>query len=370
MVKFNIKHFNTKILTMVCLFAFSSQAVYGMKDEDSKNTPTQSQQKKQTSIKMYQHTFEKVQSKNGLVQTKVSLPYPYMSIDPSKTRLFFEGEVILIDPETSKFETFVTRPLLPCLFGRIFDSGTKKSLVFHKSAIQEMKSILPFFENFSPSDTKNLEVTLYTCQLSEKEFLKHKQWYGNKTQVQEMNAVRDFLKNNLSIAEENIERRFLASSQYLKLSGLGQYEGTPITVGVTKEGVVFTTSPFTVDLYGLYDIPFPSTAKEKSIRSTLVEGQALCNMGFITRVDNLIFPMIREHFAGIKKENMNNMKYGTKPFFSTKELDVPASEIASLFKIKFSEEKEAFNLFSFDQLMLMFNVQNKTVGTNPFLNSK
>lgn len=368
MIKFNIKHFNTKILTMACLAVFSSQTAYSMEDKNNENNIlktqniVQTQQKKQTSIKMYPHTFHDVQGQ--VRKVTVSFPYPYKTIDPTKTRLFFEGEVLLIDPETTPFETFVTRPLLPCLFGRIFDPVTKRSLVIHKAAVQDMKSILPFFKEFAPSDVKNLDVTLYTCQLSENQFKGHSNWYGGKTQIQEMNAVRDFLSKDLSIPENNIERRFLNSTQYLNFSKLGQYEGTPITVGVTKTGEVFNTSPFTVDLYGLYDVPFPPNSQEKNIRTTPINGQALLNMGFIARVDNIIFPMIREHFVGITQKNRDSIKYWTKPFFSAKELNVPASEIAKMFKIKFGKEEGAFDMFS-----MMSKTNRKTEATNPFLNS-
>lgn len=203
-------------------------------------------------LSMVRHTFPdvKIGPQGQTVAVTVSLPFQYKSVNPDETRFFHQGEALIVDPKTSQFETYVTSPLLPCLFARILDTKTGKSLVFHKYGSHNLESLLPFWEEFAPSSPENLHVVLYTVQLSDHHFAVHKSAFGGRTQIQEMNAVRDFFKNTYSIPEGQIERRFFRAQQNLSLPKLGQYETTPTTVGITKSGDIFHTGLLAINFTG------------------------------------------------------------------------------------------------------------------------
>jgi hypothetical protein len=298
---------------------------------------------KPKSISMVSHTFSDVISFPPATygpprKLTISLPYEYRPIDPSSTRLFFQGEALIIDPETSPFETYVTYPLRPCIFGQIYDPVTKRSLIFHKYAVHDMKSLDSYFKQFSPSNPEALQVKLFTCELSAALTVTHAPYFGGKTldgkiQIHEMNAVRDFLKRNLSIPEDNIERRFLTDSMYKGLPHLGQYELTPVTVGVSKTGDVFNTSIFNIDLFGVGAKPLPRMKKRKA--QVVNNLPATEKPPIMQSVCNVILEAVKQHYDTDPLHNT----YWTRPFFSADIMNVPAASLGDMFCVEFREKE-------------------------------
>jgi hypothetical protein len=296
-------------------------------------------------------TIQKTEQKNVAIQKKslalvknifeidgknitVHLAYQYLKLDSKSTRFFFEGEVLIIDPATTPFEFYVTAPLLPCLFGLIHDPETHKSLVFHKGGIHNMDTLRPPYESLSPSDTKKLEVVLYSCQLSDEKFEFHKKFYGGKTQAQEMMAVRKGLKERFGIPKENTEMRFFRNSS--KLPNLGQYAEAPVTIGVTKKGVIFHTSLVAEDVFGLDSVKLPPELRDYEKFSQLpILLKYLLHTNFFK---GGLCPIVQSHFVGGLTKVFNS-GYGDLSFFSSEELNVPAFSLPRLFEVEFGDEE-------------------------------
>ena len=266
----------------------------------------------------------------------VDLAYPYKKVTSDQTRFFFEGEVLILDPEeTSPFENYVTAPLLPCLFGRIYDPTSKKSLVFHKYAIHSMESLKPFFyDKFAPTRPELCEVSLYSCALSLGQFEHHQKFYGKKSQSQEMATVRNSLEADFQIPRNNIEMFFFRGLQ--TLPPLGQFEGTALTVGVTREGQVFHTSLVAEDVFNLEEAKLPSKMRKFEKFSKLVpERKEELVMGLTTQV---LCPTVRAHFV-VNPEIIERSGYGDLAFFSSEELNIPASSLRRFFNVNFTNGK-------------------------------
>lgn len=296
----------------------------------AKPTPAQPQQ-----IGMFSHTFDDVITPGtaGVSSVQVSLPYPYCAIAPQRTRLLSPGEVIVVDPATSKFDAYVTF-LLPGLFGCVYDPGTGKSLVFHKYATHNMASFVSFFSQFSPTNSKDLKVTLYMCELTESEFSSHKQWYGNVAQGREMNRVRSFLRDKFGIPEANVERRFLQSAKYTDMPKMGQYEETPVTVGASKKGDVFNTSPLTVDFFGFGSEPLPGPLKTKYGAAEKIDELPWDERAKLLRyVRALISGVVRGYYDSTHEKGT----YGSASFFSSEEMNVPVASLWKLFNLRFTD---------------------------------
>ncbi|MBL8676267.1 MAG: hypothetical protein JNJ47_02410, partial [Alphaproteobacteria bacterium] len=155
-----------------------------------------------------------------------------------------------------------------------------------------MESLDSYFKNFSPSSPEALQVTLFTCEMSPEMTLTHAPYFGGKTQIQEMNAVRDFLKREFSIPEDNIERRFLRDSMYKGLPNLGQYEFSPVTIGVSKTGDVFNTSIFNVDLFGVGTKLLPPAMGGTQVADLPATGKP----PMMQSVCNGILQAVKEHY--------------------------------------------------------------------------
>ena len=144
---------------------------------------------KPKAISMFPHTFPDVVPRNpkdppGPV--KLSLPFPYRTVDSKQTRLFFQGEALFVDPETSGFAFFVTYPLRPCIFGRIHDPLTGRMLIFHKHPVQNMESLRPYFAKMEASSPDKLTATLFSCELSPAMMSMQAHCFGGKTQIPEL----------------------------------------------------------------------------------------------------------------------------------------------------------------------------------------
>lgn len=258
------------------------------------------------------------------------LAYKYGKVDSKTTRLFFEGEVIEIDHATSSFESYVTGPALPCLIGRIYDPTRNKSLAFHKYALHGMKTFQPYYEKFGVKNPETLEVSLYSCALSEAQFAFHKKYYGGKTQAQEMVAVRNFLTEEFKIPKENIELRFFRNN--LKLPELGIYQSAPLFVGITKNGELFHTSLIAEDVFDLEKVALPKDLKKYKTYSGLYSTAKinLCD-AFTTCA---LCPTVRAHFVG-DRATTDNSEYEQLSFFSSPQLDVPACSLPQMFELSF-----------------------------------
>lgn len=226
----------------------------------------------------------------------------------------------------------MTYPLRPCIFGQIYDPVTKRSLIFHKYAVHDMESLDSYFKQFSPSNPEALQVKLFTCGLSDALTLTHAPYFGGKTQIQEMNAVRDFLKRNLSIPEDNIERRFLRDSIYKRLPHLGQYEFTPVTIGISKTGDVFNTSIFNIDFFGVGPKPLPPTMGGAQAVNDL---PATEKPPIMQSVCNVILQSVKQHYDS---DSLHNT-YWTRPFFSADIMNVPAAALGDMFNIEFGSKQ-------------------------------
>ncbi len=265
----------------------------------------------------------------------IPLPYVYSKVDPETTRCFFEGEVVMIGPE-SPFESYVTYPLLPCLLGRIYDPESKKSLAFHKGAIHGMDSLKPFYQKLEVSDPNKLEVSLYSCELSKEQFKQnHARYYGQKNQSQEMIAVRNFLTQEFCIPKENIELRFYKKA--FTLPDLGPYYAMHLTVGIKKTGELFHTAFLAEDVFNLKEVKNVGQKKEQYPKfSTLpFEQQRDVVFNFAGRI---LLPNVRERFVGTP-ELIDRSRYGDLKFFLTEELDIPASSFPKKFRIKIRDDE-------------------------------
>jgi hypothetical protein len=290
------------------------------------------------SLSLVHHTFSYEDK-----EATVGLAYKYVKIDPQKTRFFFEGEAILIDPETSSFETYVTYPLMPCILGRIYDPHSGKSLVFHKYGCHGMNSLRPFYEKLGVTNAKQLNVALYSCEMDNNDFAKRKKHYGNITQAQDMNAVRDFLRDAFEIPEENIERRFFRNLQksfetlYRKSPELAKkYVDVFATAGVTKTGEIFHTSLVAEDIFTFQDVKPPEALIKGNAKATYNGLSFNVQNNFYKNFCSATFPLVRRYNAG-DKVNPNHAQYGELNFFSSEELNVPAPFLPGLFSLNWGE---------------------------------
>lgn len=263
----------------------------------------------------------------------VQLAYKYSKVNPDTTRFFFEGEIILIDPETSPFETYVTGPLLPCFLGRIYDPMSGKSLVFHKDSHYGMLSLQPFYEKLEVTNPEKLEVCLYGCAMSEEKYKIHKQWSQGRTQSQEMIWIRNYLTKDFKIPKVNIELRFFRN--FLTLPELGEYQQSPTTGGVTKTGELFHTSLVAEDVFGLENVELPPELKNHKVFSKL-PGHIKSNL-LNAMFSGILSPTVRNHFSGAPEIALN-CQYGELKFFSSEELNVPATSLPRMFNLKFGDK--------------------------------
>jgi hypothetical protein len=292
---------------------------------------------KAKTISMFPHTFtdvEQAYAAGGETgSATVQLPLPYRSVDPGKTRVFFQGEALVIDPKTSEFDAYVTYPLRPCLLGRILDPETRRSLVFHKYAVHDMKSLLPWLAKLAPANPGKLQVTLYTVELSPEQFRGHAQAYAGRTQIQELNAVRTFLVKECKIPNENIERRFYPRSSHVALPDLGQYEDVVLTAGVSRTGEVFHTSIAQHDLFGLGGLPAPSKARVagnagQTFRDLPARLRQIMGQQAIKSISDLV----KAHYD----TDLSRNTYWSRSFCSTEDrLNVPGAALGTLFKLRF-----------------------------------
>jgi len=213
---------------------------------------------------------------------------------------------------------------MPCVLGRIYDPNSGKSLVFHKYGCHGMNSLRPFYEKLGVTNAKELNVSLYSCEMDKNDFATRKEHYGNITQIQDMNAVRNFLRDTFGIPEENIERRFFRNLQksfetiYKVSPELGlKYVDVFATAGVTKTGDIFHTSLVAEDIFAFKDVRPP----EGFIR---INAQATYN-GLSFNIQNVLYknfclatlPIIRSHHVGVKGKPAH-AKYGELNFFQVK----------------------------------------------------
>jgi hypothetical protein len=197
-----------------------------------------------------------------------------------------------------------------------------------------MESLQPYYEKLGVSHPEKLEVSIYTCALSKGQYdTVHKKSYEGKTQIGEMNAVRDFLRDRFIIPEENIERRYFTNN--LTLPFLGQYQTVPTIVGVTKMGEIFHTSLVAEDVFGLKNVELPPELKNFENFSKLPAQTKFNLFGAFSTV--VLFPIVRGHFVG-SKERTDNCKYGGLKFFSSEELNIPATSLPKMFSLKFGSK--------------------------------
>ncbi|WP_331255557.1 hypothetical protein [Candidatus Bealeia paramacronuclearis] len=261
--------------------------------------------------------------------------YAYKTINPDRTRFFFEGEALIIDPTNTQFDSYVTSPLLPCMLGRILDPQTGKSLVFHKSRSQKLESLTPSYNKLGTTNPSALDVELYSCEISSEKFKSYAESSGKKTQAQEIMDVRNWLRDTWKIPQNNIAVRFFRSEQYLNLPDLGKYENCPITVGVTKTGELFHTSLFDGDVFGLGQLSLPRKFKNKgSFGNLKLRDQQIIVLSLTTRV---LYPTIIDIF--VKSQNDTKEIRDTKNFFVTDKLDLPSSSLAKFFNVVLGDEK-------------------------------
>jgi len=286
-------------------------------------------------LSLVPHTFTDVVPRNPRarpIQVKLSLPFPYRTVDPAKTRLFFQGEALFIDPEITDFEAFVTYPLRPCIFGCIRDPQTGRMLVFHKNPVQNMKSLEPGFARLAASSPDQLTATLFCTELSEALKLRFKPYFGGKTQIQELNLVRDFLVDHFKIPADRIERRYLTDATHKGYSWLGQYEQTPVTAGVTRSGEVFNTSVFSGDFFGLGSLPLtPQMTREMGGAKTFSQLPTFIQFGLASEVSERILSLVKAHYD----TDLSRNTHWSRDFYSAADrLDVPAATLGTRFGIK------------------------------------
>ncbi len=296
-------------------------------DSSAKTTPKSTQKE----LKLVTHEFDVIGN-----MVKVELPFQYKRIIPEETRLFFEGEALVIDPKTTPFKAFVTAPVSPCILGRVLDTQTGKLLIFHKFAIHSLESLKPFYEELGVKDSNLVEVQLYSCEQSEKEFQIRASYYEGRNQTQALEEVGNFLGDTFKIPSDNIETRFFKHSLHSKLPDLGYVIDCEKTVGVTQKGELFLTSIFDVeDVFGLSATTVPGKTKEyvnscvekyKMKEKDVLDSLALSSCGpFFAEVNQ----SIRETFFG-NNIHLKNSKYGSHKFFSHKLLDVPMFSMGKL----------------------------------------
>jgi len=281
------------------------------------------------------HTFTDVIPSNYMapaIQAKVSLPFPYRTADPAKTRLFFQGEVLFIDPETTGFAAFVTYPLRPCIFGCIRDPQTGRMLVFHKNPVQNMKSLAAHFAKLAAASPDQLTATLFSCELSEALKATFKPYYGKKTQIQDMKEVRDHLVNQFKIPADRIELRYLTDTLNKRYPWLGQYEQTQVTAGVTRSGEVFNTSVLSGDFFGLGSLPLtPAMTREMGGAKTFSQLPTPIRFGLASDVSERIHSLVKARYD----TDLSRNTYWSRDFYSAADrLDVPAATLGARFGIK------------------------------------
>ncbi|MGA2081672.1 MAG: hypothetical protein ABSH53_13835 [Holophaga sp.] len=94
---------------------------------------------------------------------------------------------------------------------------------------------------------------------------------------------------------------------------LGQYEGAPITVGVTRAGEIFNTSVFAGDFFGLGDTPTaPKIRRAKDGAQTFKALPPLDKHMATQRVIACIHGLVKKHYdLGLQRN-----PYWTRDFFS------------------------------------------------------
>ncbi len=351
-----LKSMRVLSLFTTSLLVLSSAKGMCMEGNESKSVPVVV---KSAPLSLYPHTFKDATDPctSQKRAVTVQLPYPYQAVDPKSSCLFFEGQAFIIDPSTSPFDAFVTHPLLPCLFGRIFDPATGNSLVFHKYVRHDMGSLKVLLEQLAPPRPEDLSITLYTCEMTPTAFQPHMKWFGSRTQLQEMNAVRDFLAQHFSIPNGNIERRFFTAKQHMGMLLLGQYEGVGVTIGVRKNGDVFTTTLFHQDSFGIGHKLVPKN-KKKLIKGNKKEVSFLPmreHVQFGMSTKNIISSTVRGHFEPKAAE----ATVWSVPFFDHPGLHVSMSSLGDLFMIEFKDFKlDSKNPFA-AELMDQTEAQNE-----------
>lgn len=329
-------------------FAYASGKDHRISESEKKDSSVQPRSKPLTAqvnsavmvkptvkpIQMAPHTFkDRIDPRTNKVSPiYINLPYPYFKIDPKKTRCFFQGEALLIDPETSSFDHYVTYPLRPCIFGRIYDPKTKKSLVFHKAPTHAMKSLRQLFLDLS-ADPKLLKVTLFTCAMTKEELRKFGPYANGKTQWKEMTDIRDFLCNDFKINKDSIETRYLKDEQYKKYPALGQYELAPVTIAVSKTGEVYNTSIMNVDFFGVGKKAPPKGVKT---RTKSIDAQPIWERFDVTsNVRNLVSRSIQSHYD----TNPDRLDFDTRDFYTIDPIfNVPVSKYGDLLEVNFDND--------------------------------
>ena len=155
-----------------------------------------------------------------------------------------------------------------------------------------------------------------------------------------MKAVRNFLVKEFNIPENQIELRYLRDSTHKGYPDLGQYEQTPVTVGVTRSGEVFNASVNSGDFFGLGGIPFhPQMAKDFNGAKSFSQLPVFLQSMMARDVSERITLLIKGHYDTNPKRNT----YWSRDFFSASDrMDVPAASLGT--HLKFTSLKDSISI--------------------------
>lgn len=179
--------------------------------------------------------------------TEVNLPFPYKSTEGKPVKFVHQGGAHLLTQDSVE-DFMVIGPVQPCIAIVVSNPENGRHLGFHKHWPNSFESLQKMItDHLETSDFTKLRVQFYSFKMSAAAYSEFYKICG-RTQQQEMEDVRDFLKG-LGVLDEKITMT-LWEGRYSDWA-LGQYETAELSILVDKEGNVFSTCFLAEDLMGL-----------------------------------------------------------------------------------------------------------------------